>query len=78
MKKFSQLFNPTYIITTIGLLVLAVIIAPAFKNVPGPARQNVGKTFAGSMNRAQEAYFKENNRLATFKEIMTYIGFEKK
>lgn len=65
MKKISQLLNPNYIIATIGLLVLVVIIAPAFKNVPGPARQQEGPTYTGSMNRAQEYYFKENNQLTT-------------
>ncbi len=70
MKRFSNFFNPTYIITTIGLLVLAVTIAPAFRNVPGPARQNEGKTVTGSMNRAQQAYYLENNKFSTSIEAL--------
>lgn len=65
MKRFSKFFNP-YIITAIGLLILGVIKAPDFITVQeGPARQQEGPTVTGSMNRAQQAYFEENNELTT-------------
>lgn len=54
-------------LVTIGLLfVLAVIVALPhfFTTQGGPARQSVGKTDVGAMNRAQRAYFEENNKLA--------------
>ena len=52
-------------LTAIGLFVLVVIaVFPSFLNKPQPARQSVGKTDVGAMNRAQRAYFEENNKLA--------------
>ncbi|MDY6901344.1 MAG: type IV pilin-like G/H family protein [Cyanobacteriota bacterium] len=65
-------------ITGVGLLLIlgVIIVLPNFLNQPSIARQNVGKTFAGSMNRAQEVFFKENNRLATFGERRKLLGFE--
>ncbi|BAY87040.1 general secretion pathway protein H [Calothrix parasitica NIES-267] len=51
-------------ITGIGLLlILGVMIAPVFLSRPdGPARVQEGPTVIGSMNRAQQAYFLDNNK----------------
>ncbi len=65
-----------YIITPIFLLVLIIFFLPNFLQRDGKLALNVGKTFAVSMNRAQEAFFKENNRLATLNEIQELFGFQ--
>jgi len=65
-------------ITGIGLLLIlgVIILLPDFLNRDGKLPLNQGKTVTGSMNRAQQALFKENNRLATFGEIREIFGFE--
>jgi hypothetical protein len=59
-------------LTWIGLfLVLAIkILLPNFLNKPLIARQNEGKTVTGSMNRAQQAYYLENNKFSTSIEAL--------
>ena len=55
-------------ITGIGLLLIlgVMIILPNFLTVQGgPARQPEGKTVTGTMNRAQQYFFKENNQFTT-------------
>ena len=58
-----------YCLATIGLFTLVVIaILPAFMNQGGPARMPEGKSNVGAMNRAQQAYYLENNRFASSME----------
>ena len=57
--------------TLIELLVVIIIIGilsaialPSFLNQANRARQSEAQTYAGSVNRAQQAYYLENNRFA--------------
>ncbi len=58
--------------TLIELLVVIIIIGilsaialPSFLNQANKAKQSEAKTYIGSINRAQQAYFMENNTMAT-------------
>lgn len=48
------------VIIIIGIL--AAIALPSFLNQANKARQSEAKTYVGSMNRAQQAYYLENGR----------------
>ena len=57
--------------TLIELLVVIIIIGilsaialPSFLNQANKAKQSEAKTYVGSMNRAQQAYYLENNQFA--------------
>ena len=50
------------VIIIIGIL--AAIALPSFLNQANKAKQSEAKTYVGSMNRAQQAYFLENNAFA--------------
>ncbi len=57
--------------TLIELLVVIIIIGilsaialPSFLNQANKAKQSEAKTYVGSMNRAQQAYYLENNEFA--------------
>jgi len=57
--------------TLIELLVVIIIIGilsaialPSFLNQANKAKQSEAKTYIGSMNRAQQAYYLENNKFA--------------
>ncbi|NEO49408.1 MAG: prepilin-type N-terminal cleavage/methylation domain-containing protein [Moorea sp. SIO4A3] len=58
--------------TLIELLVVIIIIGilsaialPSFLNQANKAKQSEAKTYVGSMNRAQQAYYLENNEFVT-------------
>jgi type IV pilus assembly protein PilA len=58
--------------TLIELLVVIIIIGilsaialPSFLNQANKAKQSEAKTYVGSMNRAQQAYYLEQNKFAT-------------
>ena len=64
--------------TLIELLVVIIIIGilsaialPSFLNQANKARESEAKQYAGSLNRAQQAYFLENN---TFGNTITALG----
>lgn len=64
--------------TLIELLVVIIIIGilsaialPSFLNQANKAKQSEGKTYVGSMNRAQQAYFLENG---TFTSDIATLG----
>jgi type IV pilus assembly protein PilA len=64
--------------TLIELLVVIIIIGilsaialPSFLNQANKARQSEAKTYIGSMNRAQQAYYLENN---TFSNQISQLG----
>jgi type IV pilus assembly protein PilA len=50
------------VIIIIGIL--AAIALPSFLNQANKAKQSEAKTYIGSMNRAQQAYFLENDSMA--------------
>lgn len=66
-------WKSTFQLIGIGLLLIlgVMIILPNFLNVQGgPARQAEGPTVTGTMNRAQQYLFKENNQFTTnFEEL---------
>jgi type IV pilus assembly protein PilA len=51
------------VIIIIGIL--AAIALPSFLNQANKAKQSEAKTYVGSMNRTQQAYYLENSRFAT-------------
>jgi type IV pilus assembly protein PilA len=51
------------VIIIIGIL--AAIALPSFLNQANKAKQSEAKTYVGSMNRTQQAYYLENTRFAT-------------
>ncbi|MGD1897581.1 MAG: type IV pilin-like G/H family protein [Phormidesmis sp.] len=62
--------------TLIELLVVIIIIGilsaialPSFLNQANKAKQSEAKTYIGSMNRAQQAYFMENGKMAPQERI---------
>ncbi len=64
--------------TLIELLVVIIIIGilsaialPSFLNQANKARQSEAKTYVGSMNRAQQAYYLENNE---FSDAINLLG----
>ena len=64
--------------TLIELLVVIIIIGilsaialPSFLNQANKARQSEAKTYVGSMNRAQQAYYLENNE---FSDSISLLG----
>lgn len=65
----------------IGLLLILgfMIVLPNFLTTDGKAIQPEGKTVTGSMNRAQQYFFKENNQFTTnFDELELGIKSETK
>lgn len=63
--------------TLIELLVVIIIIGilsaialPSFLNQANKARQSEARTYVGSMNRAQQAYYLENNEFGDRLEVL--------
>jgi type IV pilus assembly protein PilA len=59
------------VIIIIGIL--AAIALPSFLNQANKAKQSEAKTYLGSVNRAQQAYYLENGDFATFSNF-TQLG----
>ncbi len=67
LKKKNQdegftLIELLVVIIIIGIL--SAIALPSFLNQANKAKQTEAKTYVGSMNRAQQAYYLENNKFA--------------
>ncbi|BAZ32894.1 serine/threonine protein kinase [Cylindrospermum sp. NIES-4074] len=62
----------------VGLfLLIGAIALPSFLNQANKAKQSEAKTYIGSMNRAQQAYFLENNKFSsTIAELQLGIKSE--
>jgi len=65
-KKGNDGFTLIELLVVIIIIgILSAIALPSFLNQANKARQSEAKTYVGSMNRAQQAFYMENNEFAT-------------
>jgi type IV pilus assembly protein PilA len=74
-KKDSEGFTLIELLVVIIIIgILSAIALPSFLNQANKAKQSEAKTTVGSMNRAQQAYYLENNRFAGYAADGTAIA----
>ncbi|MCU0567939.1 MAG: type IV pilin-like G/H family protein [Oculatellaceae cyanobacterium Prado106] len=65
-KKNNEGFTLIELLVVIIIIgILAAIALPSFLNQANKARESEATTYVGSMNRAQQAFYLENNAFAT-------------
>ncbi|NEO99311.1 MAG: prepilin-type N-terminal cleavage/methylation domain-containing protein [Symploca sp. SIO2E9] len=69
-KRADQGFTLIELLVVIIIIgILSAIALPSFLNQANKAKQSEAKTYVGSMNRAQQAYFLENGEFAKDEEF---------
>ena len=76
-KKEDEGFTLIELLVVIIIIgILSAIALPSFLNQATKARQSEAKNYVGSMNRAQQAYYLENNNAFTTRVVELALGIK--
>jgi type IV pilus assembly protein PilA len=76
-KKNEEGFTLIELLVVIIIIgILSAIALPSFLNQATKARQSEAKNYVGSMNRAQQAFYLENNNAFTTSVVVLALGIK--